>query len=107
MLIHFSSIATESITMFGDDALLLIKMLGASGAIPGAISEENIPAALQGLRQQLQLHGNAVTTTTNQAEEGDDADHEPPIALATRAGPLIKILEQAAAAKAPVMWEKV
>lgn len=107
MLIRFSSIATESITMFGDDALLLIKMLGASGAIPGAISEENIPAALQGLRQQLQLHGKAVTTTANQAEEGDDSYHEPPITLAKRAGPLIKILEKAAAAKAPVMWEQV
>lgn len=107
MLIHFSSIATESITMFGDDALLLIKMLGASGAIPGAISEENIPAALQALRQQLQLHGKAVSSSAIQAEKGDDSDHEPSVTLAMRAGPLIAILERAAAAKAPVMWEKV
>ncbi|MGE0113416.1 MAG: DUF1840 family protein [Steroidobacteraceae bacterium] len=30
---------------------------------------------------------------------------EPPLALATRAGPLVGILERADAAKAPVMWE--
>lgn len=106
MLIRFSSIATESITMFGNDALQLIKMFGASGAIPGAISEEDIPAALQRLQQQLQVTTN-VTTNVKQAEEREDASHEPPITLTSRAVPLIAILERAAAAKVPVMWERV
>ena len=105
MLIRFSSIATESITMFGNDALQLIKMLGASGAIPGAISEEDIPVALQRLRQQLQSTAN-VTVSVKQAEEGEDENHEPSIMLTSRAVPLVAILERAAAAKAPVMWEK-
>jgi hypothetical protein len=107
MLIRFSSIATGPITMFGSDALLLIKLLGASDALPGAISEEDIPAALQGLRQQLELHAAANATPTKKVEEGDDPHLEPPIELASRAIPLIEILERAAAAKAPVMWEQV
>ena len=105
MLIRFSSIATGPITMFGDDALQLINMLDSGSAIPGAISEEDIPAALQCLRQQLQA--TKVTASINQAEEGKDSDHEPPIMLASRAAPLIEILERASAAKVPVMWEKI
>jgi len=106
MLIRFSSIATGPITMFGDDALQLINMLGASGAIPGAISEEDISAALQRLRQQLECAATSTVPADKRDEEGDDADHEPPIILASRAAPLIEILERAAKDKAPVMWER-
>ena len=56
MLVKFSSTATESITMFGDPASQLIKMLGASGKVPGAISADDIPAALERLQRQLQIH---------------------------------------------------
>jgi hypothetical protein len=106
MLVRFSSVETESITMFGDVAMQLIKMLGASGALPGAIGAEDIPAAVQRLRQQLQMHAMASAETSNSDEDEDDKDREPPIALMTRAGPLLAILERASAAKAPVMWEK-
>ena len=104
MLIRFSSVETQSITMFGDIAMKLIKMLGASGAIPGAIGAEDIPAAVQRLRQQL--NAAAKMDTANRESDQDEKDREPPVALATRAGPLIDILERAAAGKVPVMWEK-
>ncbi len=107
MLVRFTSVATESITMFGDVAMQLIKMLGASSALPGAIGAEDIPAAVQRLRQQLQMHAMASTETSNSDDDEDDKDSEPPIALTTRAGPLLEILERASAASAPVMWEKV
>jgi len=108
MLIRFSSIKTESITMFGNVALQLIGMLGASGNIPGAIGAEDIPAAVKRLRQQLQMHAAANVGVSEKAsdQDDDDEDDEPPIALATRAGPLIDILERAGAAKVPVMWER-
>jgi len=106
MLVRFTSVATESITMFGDVAMQLIKMLGASGALPGAIGAEDIPAAVQRLRQQLQMHAMASAETSNSDEVEDDKDREPPIALMTRAGPLLDILVRASAANAPVMWEK-
>ena len=108
MLIRFSSIKTESITMFGNVALQLIGMLGASGNIPGAIGAEDIPAAVKRLRQQLQVHAaaNAGLSETASDQDDDEHDDEPRIALATRAGPLIDILERAGAAKVPVMWER-
>lgn len=107
MLIRFSSIATESITMFGDAAKQLIKMLGASDTVPNAISAEDVSDALKRLRQQLQLHAAANSEPAANQNDEDKKDYEPPIALASRAGPLIGILERAAAAKAAVIWEKV
>jgi len=104
MLVRFSSVETESITMFGDVAVRLIKMLGASGTVPGAISAKDIPAALAQLRQQLQLP-NVNASPKKPTKEGEE-DRDPPIALATRAAPLIDILQRASAGDAPVMWEK-
>jgi Domain of unknown function (DUF1840) len=106
MLVRFSSLETESVLMFGDVASQLIRMLGASGAVPGAIDAESIPAAVQRLRQQLALQGAAGTSPSGKTKE-DDADQvpEPPVGLGIRAQPLIDILERAAAAKVPVMWE--
>jgi Domain of unknown function (DUF1840) len=106
MLVRFSSTKTGSITMFGDVAVQLIRLLGASGTIPGAIGPEDIPGAIQRLRQYLQscteAHPERSETVMGQA---DGKDHEPQVALATRAAPLVGLLEQAAAANAPVMWE--
>ena len=100
MLVRFSSIKTESITMFGDIAVQLIKMLGASGSIPGAIAAKDIPFALQNLQRQLQSQSQPA------ASSDVDKEKEPPIALATRAHPLIDLLKRAATADVPVMWEK-
>jgi hypothetical protein len=109
MLVRFSSTATGTITMFGDSATQLIKMLGASGAIPGAISADDIPAALQRLRQQLQAHAAASATSeqhdADEDKDDDEQDQQPQIALATRAIPLIDLLERASTGDAPVMWE--
>ena len=105
MLVRFSSVATGSITMFGDDAKLLIKMLGASDTLPNAIDAEDIPAGLKRLREQLDMHAATVAEPPDPKDE-DQADYEPPIVRASRAGPLVEILERAAAAKAAVMWEK-
>lgn len=107
MLVRFSSIKTEPITMFGDVAVQLIKMLGATGAVPGALAAADIPAALSCLRQQLQIAAVSESDVSNskQDEDDDDEKHETPVALATRAGPLIDLLERASAGNAPLMWE--
>ena len=106
MLVRFSSIKTESIIMFGDVAVQLIKVLGASGVIPGAIRAEDIPAAVRRLRQHLQTHTAPNPEPSNAVrDEDNESDREPPVALATRAAPLIDLLERSAAGDAPVMWE--
>ena len=41
MLVRFKSPATETITMFGNDATQLLKLMGATGRIPGGLSAED------------------------------------------------------------------
>jgi hypothetical protein len=103
MLVKFSSIKTESITMFGDSAVALIRMMGATGAVPGALNADDIPAAIKSLRERLQA---APEMEVAVDDESQDREREPPINLATRAIPLLDLLQRAAAAKVPVMWEK-
>ena len=106
MLVRFSSIKTEPLTMFGDIAVQLIRMMGASGSVPGAIAAEDIPAAIRRLRQQLQLHAAARPPSAKSDDEDDEDDeHESPIELATRAAPLLDLLERASAGNAALMWE--
>lgn len=92
--------------MFGDTAVELIRMLGATGNVPGALAAGDIPSALRQLREKLQVHGNGNSTPSTEDEIDDTAQTEPHVSLATRALPLIHLLERAAAAQAPVMWEK-
>src|SRR5882757_9161247 len=68
MLVRFSSTATEPLIMFGDVAIQLIKMMGASGTIPGALYAADIPAAITRLRQQLALLGPSVSKATTSAK---------------------------------------
>ena len=56
MVITFKSKAWGDITMMGGDALKLIKLAGHSGTIPGAISADDLPEAidkLKKIRQEL------------------------------------------------------
>jgi hypothetical protein len=106
MLVRFSSVKTGSVLMFGEVAVTLIRMMGATGKVPGAIGAEDVPAALS--RLQLQLKASAMTSegAAASADKQNDKDSEPKISLAMRAGPLIQILERAAAAGVAVMWEE-
>jgi hypothetical protein len=90
--------------MFGDVAIELIKMMGASGRIPGAISAEDVAAASVRLRNELRARGSPAAPTTETDSDAETID-EPPIGLATRAVPLLDLLERAGAGNSPVMWE--
>ncbi len=99
MLVRFTSTEAESITMFGDVALQLIKMLDASGRIPSAIAADELLAATDRLRQNLLLRV--------EQDEGDDKGGDTPVALATRAVPLLDILTRAGATRMPVRWDVI
>ena len=47
MLVTFSCSAYADITMFGDVAVRLLKLMGHSGTVPGAILAEDVQAALE------------------------------------------------------------
>lgn len=51
MLVIFRSTATESITMFQDVAVQLLKLMGATGRIPGGLSPDDVGPALQRLER--------------------------------------------------------
>ncbi len=106
MLVRFSCVETGSVLMFGDIAVSLIRMMGATGKVPGAISAEDIPSALTRLREQLDLVAKAEDGAPDKAAGKNEEDDEAPIPLSVRAGPLIQILEHAEAAGKAVMWEK-
>lgn len=107
MLVVFHSKATESVTMFENVAVELLKLMGATGRIPGAFSAQDVPAALARLESALdQIKAQTPATTDEEAEDAAERSREPPVAIAVRAAPLLSLLKRAAAANAEVVWEE-
>lgn len=101
MLVTFTTRAYADITMFGDVALALLRMMGHSGTVPGAILAEDVPAALDRLER-----GIAGLKAAEKRETPEPADEEEaPVSLALRALPLIELLTAAAKRKCDVMWK--
>ncbi len=104
MLVTFTCKAYADITMFGDVALAMLKMMGHSDTVPGAILAEDVPAALDRLKAAIET----VKATPAQNDPGsgqDDDTEEQPVSLAHRALPLIELLTAAAQRKVDVMWK--
>ncbi len=90
--------------MFGGAAVSLLKLMGQSGNVPGALLAADIPEALQ------TLHDGLAKLSDEQApaaavQQSADEDEAPPVALHTRAGPLITLLEAAKASNDNVLWD--
>lgn len=98
MLITFTTQAYADITMFGDVAIAMLKMMGHSGTAPGAIRAEDVPAALDRLTA-------AVNAGTSPPPHVDKGAGEPGVSMAHRALPLINLLTAAAKAEKNVMWK--
>jgi hypothetical protein len=102
MLVTFSCPAYASITMFGDVAVRLLKLMGHSGTVPGALLAVDVQAALEHLEA-------AVEADKQSPEPGNSAEEEegePAVSLPHRALPVIELLKAAARARCDVMWDK-
>ena len=106
MFVTFNSEAGSSVTMFGDAAIELLKMMGHSGTVPSAVLADDVPAALARLQQALAAAEPAEKAGHDKPPDGEDADAPPPIKLRQRAFPLIQLLTAAAQKRCDVMWEK-
>src|SRR5690606_27882768 len=53
MLVTFKTKAYANITMFGDVAVKLLRMMGHSGTVPSAILADDVPAALERLKAAI------------------------------------------------------
>tara|TARA_R110002049_G_scaffold289405_1_gene472223 strand:+ start:460 stop:756 length:297 start_codon:yes stop_codon:yes gene_type:complete len=98
MLVTFTTKAYADITLFGDVALAMLKMMGHSATVPGAILAEDVPAALSQLSAAIEADKSIPPV------ENKDAD-EPVVSMAHRALPLIALLAAAAKAESNVMWK--
>ena len=103
MLIKFKTTASyPEITMFGEVALNLLKMMGRRGTVPSAISPDDIPEALRSLRKGV---ADADAALEDQPAHDEEEGEERPVSLHNRALPLIELLEAAQREGVPVMWE--
>jgi Domain of unknown function (DUF1840) len=118
VLVVFRSPATESITMFKDVAVELLRLMGATGRIPGGLDAADTRTALTRLetaidRIRAETHAETPARPADnedwgaeEDEEDKDLDREPPVAIAARAVPLLSLLKRAAAADAAMTWEE-
>ncbi|EGQ8080350.1 TPA: DUF1840 domain-containing protein [Vibrio parahaemolyticus] len=106
MLITFRCRSYANVTMFGDIALEMIKMMGHSGTVPGSISAQDVPDALSKLTSALSAKNAAeenLHTDVDVDEEEEQA--EPAVSLGRRAFPLIELLKSAIKEECEVMWD--
>ena len=100
MLVTFRTKAHAGVTMFGDVAKLMLKKMGHSETIPGAILAEDVPAVLNTLTNAIKA--DAGLSTESQKSAWDDQSISPQ----SRAIPLIELLKAAAEQECNVMWEE-
>lgn len=101
-MVKFSS-EVDTLTMFGDMAVAIVRLMGASGTVPGALAPEDVPAALERLKRAVDA--GAPMPRAESAEAGED-DEQPRVSLNQRAWPVLQMLERAAQRKSYVMWEE-
>jgi uncharacterized protein DUF1840 len=100
VLVRFRSEAGD-ITTFGDVGVALLKMMGQSGVLPGALLARDIPAALERLKR-------AAVVAPVPPDSGAKADggEEPTVSLKQRAFPLIELLERCVKKNCDLIWEE-
>ena len=99
MLVTFTTDTYAYITMFGDNALDALKMMGHSATVPGAIKAEDVPEALSRLKAETEA-GKVQPTTENKNSD------EPGVSMVHHIQPLIDLFSAAAKANSYVMWDK-
>ena len=105
MLVTFSTKSHADITMFDHVAEALLRLMGQSGAVPGAILSGDIPPALDRLKAAVAESGSQPGPAAPGAkEEKHDEEAPPPVSLRQRAYPLIGLLEAAIRANTDVTW---
>ena len=108
MLVRFHSRTSAGVLMFGDIAVVLLRLMGMSGSVPGAVLARDIPEALHRLRQAVDSpEGHRIREPSRPKKHDDEADGPDAtrVRLRTRAYPLVQMLEAAAAAECDVIWE--
>lgn len=107
MLIKFKTDAYADITMFGDVAKQLLRMMGHSGTVPSALLADDIPAALSRLKHAVEAGEAPSSSSRDGSTPAKNPDDDEAVSLAYRAIPLIELLTAAARKHCNVMWDKL
>ena len=107
VIVNFST-RFDRVTMFSEPALALLGMLGHSARMPGAMLAAELPAALARLRSALQESGHVPSPApvSEPVDREGNPPRDPPVDLATRAVPLISMIERAIAGGSDLMWDR-
>ena len=108
MIVKFST-SSGQLTMHGHAAIALLKGMGHSGTVPGAILAADLPDALVQLQRMLETSGDSTGAPAplppSQSDE-EEREREPVITLRTRAVPLLDMIRTAITRKSDLMWER-
>ena len=107
MLVRFQT-GFGQLTMHGDVAVALLKAMGHTGTVPGAILAADLPAALSSLQRGIEASGHlpAGPPPTAATDDEEERDREPVITLRTRALPLVDLVRTAIERGSDLMWER-
>lgn len=106
MLLTFRCKVSGNVTMFGDIGLQMLKMMGHSGTVPGAILAKDVPQALKLLEAAIEQEKKNAQPTIDLDDDDEESAIELPVSLVNRAIPLIALLRAAADEECDVMWEQ-
>ena len=99
MLYKFKSQAAAEVIMLQPDAETLLKIIGKTPGAQGIVTVDQIPGAINALRQAI-----AASKQAPKADDEDDEKAEDGVSLERRAVPFIELLERSAAAGKDVVW---
>jgi hypothetical protein len=107
MIVRFST-RFGALTMHGEAAIALLRAMGHTGTVPGAILAADLPDASARLERALEVAGDSNPTPAppSERDDEDEQEREPVITLRKRALPLIDMLRTAIARDSDLMWER-
>lgn len=101
MLVTFSCQAYADIPMFDNEAVRLLKMMGHSGTVPGALLAEDVRGTLQ--RLEAVFESDEQLSRPGKSSEGNN--NHSAVSHPHRTLPLIDLLKAAEKEQCNVMWD--
>ncbi len=106
MLVTFECDAYPNITMLDDVAIPLLKIMGHSGSIPGAIIAKDVPAALARLQSAFKQEKNSAAQSRSTSQNEEQVEEDDDVSMGTHAFPLIELFSGAAKENCNILWDK-
>lgn len=107
MPITFKSRHTPNVIMLDAVALELLHLMGHTGAVPGALTAADLPAALARLKAGISAAADGTLAADRRRDAPDeDEPRRAEVSAAQRAMPLIAMLEAAIANDDHVIWDR-